>query len=112
MNERFVSIAYKNSQVIRKLVMLVLISINHLIPVEKEEVAAEGSDDRILNGNTTALNREDDDSENHEGTQEEIIDLQTMSHLPDFTPSAHQEEVEFERLEADRPSQTEALPKP
>lgn len=67
LNERTVTFLFKNNQAISKLVMLVFVSVNHLLPsppVEEEE-------DQNLNEKVEIT------SENHEETQEEIIDLQT-----------------------------------
>ena len=41
LDERTLNVQYKHSSVVRKLVMLVLISINHLIPIAKEEEEEE-----------------------------------------------------------------------
>jgi len=37
LNERTLNVQYKHSQVVRKLVNLVFVSINHLIPLEKDQ---------------------------------------------------------------------------
>ena len=67
LNERTVNFQFKNNQAISKLVMLVLVSVNHLLPsAPVEEVDNQNLDEKI-----------EITSENHEVTQEEIIDLQT-----------------------------------
>ena len=68
LNERTVTFLHKNNQAISKLVMLVLVSVNHLLPSTPVEEEIEKVDDEV-----------EHISENHEVTtseiQEEIIDL-------------------------------------
>ena len=68
LNERTVTFLHKNNQAISKLVMLVLVSVNHLLPSAPVEEEIEKVDDEV-----------EHISENHEVTtseiQEEIIDL-------------------------------------
>ena len=67
LNERTVTFLHKNNQAISKLVMLVLVSVNHLLPSAPVEEEIEKVDDEV-----------EHISENHEVTtseiQEEIID--------------------------------------
>ena len=73
LNERTVNFLFKNNQAICKLVMLVYVSVNHLLPtppVEEElEVEQKHENDQNLEEKDEIV------SENHEVTQEEIIDL-------------------------------------
>ena len=68
LNERTVTFLHKNNQAISKLVMLVLVSVNHLLPSAPVEEEIEKVDDEV-----------EHISDNHEVTtseiQEEIIDL-------------------------------------
>ena len=80
LNERTVVFLFKNNQAISKLVMLVFVSVNHLLPsppiaVEEEKVEQP----EVMDDSDQNLNQQEDEivSENHEVTQEEIIDAQS-----------------------------------
>jgi hypothetical protein len=47
LNERSVAFAFKHNLIIRKLVMLVLISINHLLPTQEQQHQQQLEDDSL-----------------------------------------------------------------